>query len=105
MPYKTIMLELIEARPELHEQLRRSRVLLAVMESLATALKARHEALKVELATAKPGLEPGQAASTAMEIAVREIESRLQAAFPPDGQEALSLDDAMAFVRSLTSRA
>ncbi|MCC6358546.1 MAG: hypothetical protein IT450_07380 [Phycisphaerales bacterium] len=105
MPYKTIILELLQRRTALHDQLRRGRMLLAATESLATALKARHEALKKELATTKPQLDPAQTASAAMEIAVREMEDCLQAAFPPEGQGQLSLDAAMAFIRNLTSRA
>lgn len=105
MPYKTIILELLQANPTLHETLRRGRMLLPVMESLAIALKARHEALKEQLFATKADIDPSQASSAAMEIAVKEMENRLQAAFPPDGQGQLSLDAAMAFVRSLTSNA
>lgn len=105
MPYKTIILELLQGSPPLHERLRRGRMLLAATESLATALKARHEALKTELAATQPDLDPAQAASAAMEIAAREMEDRLQSAFPVDGQGQLSLDAAMTFVRALTSRA
>ncbi len=97
MPYKTIILE--------HDRLRRGRMLLAATESLATALKARHEAVKKELATTTPEIDPAQAASAAMEIAAQEMEHRLQSAFPADGQGQLSLDAAMTFVRTLTSRA
>jgi hypothetical protein len=104
MPYKTIILELLQSAPPLHEQLRRGRMLLAATETLATALKARHEQLKKELAATTPELDPAQAASAAMEIAAAEMEHRLQAAFPAEGQGQLSLDAAMAFVRSLTSR-
>lgn len=104
MPYKTIILELLQRSPALHDRLRHGRMLLAATESLATALKTRHEALKTELATTKPELDPAQTASAAMEIAVREMEHRLQAAFPAEGQGQLSVDAAMAFVRSLTSR-
>ncbi len=104
MPYKTIILELLQSAPPLHEQLRRGRMLLAATETLATALKARHEELKKELAATRPELDPAQAASAAMEIAAAEMEHRLQAAFPASGQGQLSLDAAMAFVRSLTLR-
>lgn len=105
MPYKTIILELLQGSPPLYDRLRRGRMLLAATESLATALKARHEAVKKELATTTPDLDPAQAASAAMEIAAQEMENRLQAAFPADGQGQLSLDAAMTFVRTLTSRA
>lgn len=104
MPYKTIMLELLQANPKLHEVLRRGRMLLPATESLAAALKARHEALKEQLSATRAGIDPSQIGSAAMEIAVTEMERRLQAAFPPDGQGELSTDAAMAFVRSLTSR-
>lgn len=105
MPYKTIILELLQANAKLHEALRRGRMLLSATESLATALKTQHEALKEQLSATRTGIDPSQAASAAMEIAVTEMERRLQAAFPPDGQGELSLDAAMAFVRSLTSHA
>lgn len=104
MPYKTIILALLQSAPPLHEQLRRGRMLLAATETLATALKARHEELKKELAATRSELDPAQAASAAMEIAAAEMEHRLQAAFPAEGQGQLSLDAAMAFVRRLTSR-
>ncbi|MBK9119760.1 MAG: hypothetical protein IPM18_09200 [Phycisphaerales bacterium] len=104
MSYKTIILELLQRSPQLHEQLRRGRMLLTATESLATALKARHESLKDQLSATKPDHDPAQTASMAMEIAVQEMEHRLQAAFPAEGQGRLSLDAAMAFVRSLTSR-
>ncbi|MCK6484519.1 MAG: hypothetical protein L6R00_10350 [Phycisphaerae bacterium] len=99
------MLELLQANAKLHEVLRRGRMLLSATETLATALKARHEALTKQLSATKTGIDPSQASSAAMEIAVTEMERRLQAAFPPDGQGPLSPDAAMAFVRSLTSRA
>ncbi len=98
MPYKTIILELLQSNPKLHEVLRRGRMLLPAMESLAAALKEQ------VLAT-QTGIDPGQVSSAAMEIAVTEMERRLQTAFSPDGQGQLSLDAAMAFVRNLTSHA
>jgi len=52
----------------------------------------------------KAGNRPESDRDRAMEIAVQEMESRLQAAFPPDRQGPLSLDDAEAFIRNLTSR-
>ncbi len=105
MHYKTIILELLQSSPQLYDRLRRGRMLLAATESLAMALRARHEAVKKELATTTPDLDPAQRASAAMEIAATEMEHRLQAAFPADGQGQLSLDAAMTFIRSLSSRA
>ena len=50
MQYKTIVLELLKERKELHEQLRLTRRLLPTMESLARELKTSHEPWKETLA-------------------------------------------------------
>ena len=105
MQYKTIILQLLRQRPKLHDQLRRKRRLLAVVDNLASELKTRHESWMEILTEAKSDIEPSQVASTAMENALQETESRLRLAFPPDDQEPLSLDAAMAFIRHLTSHA
>lgn len=102
MPYKTIILELLQRSPELREQLREQRMLLAVMETCATALKCRHEALKGIFTGENPVIDPSQITSAAMEIAVQEMENRLQSAFPRRGRPPPSLDDAVALLRSLT---
>lgn len=39
MHYKTIILELLQANPDLHDQVRQARMLLPVMECCATALR------------------------------------------------------------------
>jgi len=103
MLHKTIAFELLQSTPMLHEQLRRGRMLLAAADSLAQALKARQEALRTALAATKPELGSSQAASAAMELAVREMEHRLQTASRAEGQEPLSLNAAIVFVCSLTS--
>lgn len=92
MQYKTIILELLEQRPTLHDQLRRERKLLTILDSFAQELKTRHEAWKVNLSTT-PGIDPGQIPSAALEMALQEMESRLRRAFPPDDPEALSPND------------
>lgn len=102
MQYKTIILELLQQRTELHEQLRTNRTLLPTLESLASELKARHEAWKVNLLQARPESEPIQIASEALELALHEIESRLPCESNPDESETLSLDGAMAFLRRHT---
>ena len=43
MHYKTITLELLQARPQLHEQLRKQRKLLTTLEFYAKELKESHE--------------------------------------------------------------
>ena len=49
MQYKTIILELLQQRPEIHEQLRKDRKLLPAMEFYARELKTSHEAWKETL--------------------------------------------------------
>ena len=97
MLYKTITLALIQEHPEIHEQLRANRTLVAILDRYARALKASHEAWKDRLAQAKPGSDPGQIASEATELALRELNDRLCSASTASDAEALSLDAAMAF--------
>ena len=104
MQYKTIVLELLKERTELHEQLRLTRRLLPTLETCARELKASHETWKETLAQANPDSDPMQISSEAMEMALKELEDRLPSVSPPDDQEPLSLDGAMAFVRSHTSK-
>lgn len=102
MHYKTIVLELLEQRKELHEQLRTSRQLLPTLEALATELRDRHIALMGSLTVAQPDSDPCQISSQALELALKDLEDCLQSEFPQDDQESLSLDQAMAFVRQAT---
>jgi hypothetical protein len=104
MQYKTIVLELLKKQPELHEQLRLTRRLLPTLETCAKELKASHEIWKEALAEAKPGSDPSQIASEAMEMAVKELEDRLPSVLRQDDREPLSLDAAMASIHSHTSR-
>ena len=98
MQYKTIVLELLRGRTELHEQLRLTRRLRPVMETCAVELKASHETWKETLAQANPGSDPVQISSEAMEIAIKELEDRLPSVSAQDEMEPLSLDKTMAFV-------
>jgi hypothetical protein len=104
MQYKTIILELLQQRPEMHERLRKNRELLPALEIYAHELKTSHEAWKETLSQAAPGSDPSQTAAEALEIALKELEDRLPT-LPQSEQEALSLDEAMTFIRSHTSRA
>ena len=104
MQYKTIVLELLQQRPEMHEQLRKERKLLPALEFYAKELKTSHEAWKETLSQANPGSNQSQIASEAMEMALGELEDRLPSASPPDAAEPLSLDGAMAYIRRHTSR-
>jgi hypothetical protein len=101
MQYKTIILELLRQRPQMHDRLRKDRKLLKAMERYAQELKHRHEAWKDYLAQANPGSDPSQIASEALEMALAEIEAHLPAA-SQSGQESLSLDEAMASIHRPT---
>jgi hypothetical protein len=104
MHYKTIVLELLRERTELHEQLRLTRRLLPTLEACSQELRASHMSWMETLATANPGSDPIQIESEAMELAIKELEDRLPSASKVDEAEPLSLDKAMAFVASHTSR-
>jgi hypothetical protein len=104
MQYKTIVLELLKERTQLHEQLRLTRRLLPTLETRAQELKASHASWKETLSQAKPGSDPSQIASEALELALKDLEDRLQIGSLQEGQEALSLDQAMAFIRHHSSR-
>ncbi|HQU44265.1 MAG TPA: hypothetical protein PK867_15700 [Pirellulales bacterium] len=104
MQYKTIVHELLQQQTQLHENLRLKRRLLPAIEAYAKELKASHEEWKETLSQARPGSDPIQIASEAMEMAVQEMEDRLQSESQVGDQEALSLDAAMAFLKGPTSR-
>ena len=97
--YKTIVLELLQQYPEIHEQLRRNRTLLATLNLYASQLKASHETWTDRLSQAKPGSCENQLASEALELALRELEDCLASGLPPNGSGPASLDGAMAFIR------
>lgn len=101
MPYKTIIHELLEQRPMLCDRLQQERQFLSVLETLAMELRTRHETWKQILAT-NQNIDPSQIPSAAMEMAVKEIESRLQLAFPAGDEVSLSLSDAVSFLRNPT---
>lgn len=100
MQYKTIVLEMLQQRTELHEQLRQERKLLETVESMAVELKASHEAIRDQLQQANPNIAPEQTSSEAFEMALKELEDRLPPVSPMDDHEELSLDGAMAFLRN-----
>src|SRR5438132_1001253 len=85
MQYKTLVLELLRERTQLHEQLRTERKLLPTMERYARELKTSHEAWKQLLSQMRPGSDPSQIANEALEIALKELEDRLPSASPQNG--------------------
>jgi hypothetical protein len=104
MQYKTIVLELLQQRPKMHDQLRKDRKLLTTMERYAKELKASHQAWKDLLSDLRPGSDPNQIATEALEIALKEMEDRLPPESPRREHEALCLDAAMLFLRSRHTR-
>ena len=100
--YKTIALELIQEQPEFHEQLRASRTLLQAVNDYATALRTVHRTLMEELTLAKPGIDPAQLSSEALEMAIQDLRDHLPSSRPTDVAEPLSLDAAMTFLRRHT---
>jgi hypothetical protein len=105
MQYKTIALELLRQCPEIHEPLRKQRTLLPALESYANDLKASHEAWKDRLAQAKPGSDPSQVASEALELAIKDMQNRLLCESAPNENGPLSLDEAMDYIRNHTPTA
>jgi hypothetical protein len=102
MLYKTMVLEMLQQRPEMHDQLKQQRQLLAALELYANALKSRHDAWKERLWQARPESSESQVATEALELALQELEEALPSALPQDGSGSLSLDAAMAFLRRPT---
>ena len=101
MHYKTIVHELLLQRPQMHEELRNEHKLLTTLEFYAQELKDSHEAWKELLTPLRPGSDPSQISSEALEIALKELEDRLSAESPQnDNEESLFLDAAMLFIRS-----
>ena len=104
MHYKTIILEMLEQRPKMREELRQSRKLLPTLEFYASELKDSHEDWKDRLLQAKPDSDPSQIASEAMELALKDLEDRLPSESHQGESESLSLDQAMAHIKGHTSR-
>ena len=100
MQYKTIVLELIEVRPELHHQLRSSNSLLSTVNRLAALLRGMHLARIDELRQTRPGSAEPQLSSEALELALEQLQESLPSS--TDEEVTLSLDEAMLFIRHHT---
>jgi len=104
MHYKTIILELLQQRPQMHEQLRQDRMLLPALELYARELRTSQLAWQERLLDLRPGSDRSQIASEALEMALMELENHLPSESPQSEQDELSLDEAMAFILNHTSR-
>jgi hypothetical protein len=105
MQYMSMIHDLLQQRPQMKEQLRKSRKLLPTVETYAKELKTSHDAWKTMLLQLRPGSDQGQIASEALELALKEMEDRLPSASSPDGNVGQVLDAAMLFLRRPMSRA
>jgi hypothetical protein len=102
MQYKTIVLNLLRQRQELHNQLKASRTLLPTVDRYAGLLKTSHEAWQVSLSLARPDSDPSQIKSEALEMALKELEESLPAPSSEEDSEALSLEGAIEFIAKRT---
>ena len=100
MQYKTLIHEILQQRPKMHEQLRKDRKLLTTMERYAKELRTSHLAWQELLSELRPGSDKSQIATEALEIALKELEDRLPSESPPSEHQALCLDAAMLFLRN-----
>ena len=105
MYYKTIIHEMLQQRPDFHEQLRKERKLLTTMEKYARELRLSHEAWQKMLLEISPQRDRGQIAHEAMELALKEMEERLPNASSPSEDESQILDAAMLFLSRRATRA
>lgn len=101
MQYKTIILELLQQQPELHEQLRATRTLLSTLDQLAIQLRAHHLDLANHLRRQRPQTDATQLSNEAMEIAVNQFEQALATTSVADDPET-SLDQVMAYIKRHT---
>ena len=86
MHYKTIVLELIQSRPALHEHLRRERQLPAALARYAMQLETLHTAWKEDLHRTRSDSHPAQLRAEALELALAEL------VFPEESHDSLETD-------------
>ncbi|MBX9695455.1 MAG: hypothetical protein K2Z81_23925 [Cyanobacteria bacterium] len=104
MLYKTIVQNLLESRPQMHEALRKERKLLVTLETYAKELKNSHESWMGILQQEASQRTREQISAEAFELAVSELTDRLPTESRQADQEELSLDQAMAYIRSPSPR-
>src|SRR5260221_10597790 len=92
MLYKTMTLELIQQRPQMYERLLRQRNLLPTLDHYSLELKSIHDLWKERLAQTKPGSNPTQIASEALEMALRDLADSLPTESSQNDDALLSTD-------------
>ena len=86
MHYKTIVLELLQQDPALYSELQRSKTLLQTVEEHAIALRDMHLSWMGRLAQERPGSDPSQISSAALELALQELRDALPPASAPTAE-------------------
>jgi hypothetical protein len=103
MLYKTIVLELIQDRPELCSRLRQERLMLQAVETLAVDLKSRHEQWQQKLLNTMRGEAKELIHSRAMEFAIDEAIKMLPGESETADQRTVSMNALIDRVRSHTT--
>ena len=80
MQYKTMILEMLRQRPRLHRTLKNRRAMPETLDLYANELKTNHLALVQSLSQTQPDTAPEQISSEALEIALKDMQERLDAA-------------------------
>ena len=104
MQYKTIVMELLEQNPELHNQLKQNQKLLETIDAMALELKSNHEQMIAELVEQQPDDAYSVICSQATEIAIAELQQRLAPMSEQETGEAMSLDQIIASVMQHSPR-
>jgi hypothetical protein len=99
MQYKTIVLELIQENSGLYEELRSSKRLLPAIDAYSIELRTSHHIWMEAMALQRPGGDPSQVSSEALELAIHDLTGHLPFASPVAGANPVSLDGAMNFLR------
>ncbi len=103
MLYKTMLLEMIQQRPTLYDQLLSQRKLREALDSYAAELSHRHAAWEEVIRSTPLAASPSQIASAALELALQDLERMMSEETAE--QEELSLAAAMAYLRRHTQAA
>lgn len=97
MLYKTIILQLLEDRPQIYNQLKAERKSLATIEALALQLKAEQQAVLADLKQACPEVDQTQLASQSLELALAELVAELDRSLHPEPDKDSSSEQTKGF--------
>lgn len=100
LQYKTIVLALLQQRPQMYQRLRKDHQLFMMLNYYARLLKHHHEIWMEHPWRTKPD-GPRQITRKALEIAAKNLDALLPYE-SPTGESGVSLDDAVMFINSHT---